>query len=253
VVVRAQRDGHLCIPQAEHAAVSGLLAAAWAEPGLPEGFPREQLLLAAAHHDDGMVEFDRDPELDPESGLPRNFLRMPLGTWLSCWRRGPGLVASRSPLAGVLVSLHGDHLLGYRRPADAGERAEIDAYRTEQAELRARWLAAAGAGELPAATIEAARELIEVWDAMSLALCMPRLPDSFGEVPVAGRPRAIAMAVAGEGRVAVDPWPFAVAELSLRARGRLLSAPVPDRPRLRAALAAARVRELEWLLRPSRR
>ena len=221
--------GTLCIPQSEHAGISGQIARAWGNARFGALEPREQVCLAAARHDDGMDEFDADPARDPETGLPLSFMRMPLGAWLECWRRGPSLVAAESPYAGLLVSLHGDYLLGYRRldPGDEDGRRALAAYRSEQRDLRSEWLAEAAAepaarGLSDPAAIERRRKLIEIWDAMSLAVCMPRLPDSFGAVPAAGSETVtIAMREAGEGLVAVDPWPFAPGELALEATGRL--------------------------------
>jgi hypothetical protein len=204
-----------------------------------------------------MDGFDDDPTLDPETGLPPSFMRMPLGAWLECWRWGPSLVAAESPYAGALVSLHGDHLLGYRRidPGDEAGREAVAAYRDEQRRLRSRWLTQAGReprlGRLSDPTaIERSRKLIEIWDAMSLAICMPRLPDSFEGVPAEGSPATIEMREAGEGLVEVDPWPFAAGELAVAASGRRLAGPFGDRERLRAALAAAEPETLAAMLVP---
>ena len=90
------------------------MAAAWGNETFPAPEPRAEVLEAATRHDDGMDDFDAEPEFHPETGLPRDFMRMPLPVWLECWRRGPGLVAEDSPYAGILVSLHGTGLLGYR-------------------------------------------------------------------------------------------------------------------------------------------
>ncbi len=262
MVVRADSGspGALCIPQSEHARISGQIARAWGNERFSAPEPREQVCLAAARHDDGMDAFDADPERDPETGLPLGFMRMPLGAWLECWRRGPSLVAAESPYAGALVSLHGDYLLGYRRldPGDEDGRQALAAYRAEQRELRAAWLAEAAAepgsgGLSDPAAIERNRKLIEIWDAMSLAVCMPRLPDSFEAVPAAGcEAQTIAMREVGEGLVEVDPWPFAAAELELEASGRRLPGPLADREHLRAALAGAEPETLSVRLVPPR-
>jgi hypothetical protein len=160
----------------------------------------------------------------------------------------------------MLVSLHGDHLLGYRRldPGDEDGRRAIEAYRAEQRQLRSRWLAEAAAGPDPGGlsdpgAVERNRKLIEIWDAMSLAVCMPRLPDSFEAVAAtSGEAPTIVMREAGEGLVEVDPWPFAAAELELEASGRRLRGPLADRDQLRAALAAAEPETLSVRLVPPR-
>ena len=97
MVVRDDSDspGVLCIPQSEHARISGQIARAWGNARFGELEPREQVCLAAARHDDGMDRFDADPELDPATGLPLGFMRMPLEAWLECWT--PRAVAGRRP------------------------------------------------------------------------------------------------------------------------------------------------------------
>jgi hypothetical protein len=252
VVVREETPGFLCIPQSQHAAISGQIARAWGNESFPPPAPRPEVCLAAARHDDGMDDFDRRPDLDPDTGLPRSFMRMPLGTWLECWRRGPSLVAADSPYAGVLVSMHGTGLLGYRRipDDDASQRRLADEYRAEQERLRAEWIErcredSETASHLDEGSLERNRRLLALWDAMSLAVCMPRLPDRFEVVAgPAGEEVALALEEVGEPTVgqvliSVDPWPFSGSEVPLAASGRPLSGRLDDEERMREELDAA--------------
>lgn len=207
--------------------------------------------MAAERHDDGMDDFDRRPELDPDTGLPRSFMRMPLDLWLECWRRGPSLVAADSPYAGVLVSLHGTGLLGYRRipKRQVAQRRLADEYRSEQERLRGEWIERCrddpeASTHLDEASLERNRLLIALWDAMSLAVCMPRLPDRFESVPgTDGDQVTLEMEEAGEvgiGEIliSVDPWPFSASEVPLAAAGHPLAERFDDEERMRDALAA---------------
>jgi hypothetical protein len=263
VVVREENSGFLCIPQSQHAAISGQIARAWGNDAFPPPAPRPEVCLAAARHDDGMDDFDRRPELDPETGLPRSFMRMPLGTWLECWRRGPSLVATDSPYAGVLVSLHGTGLLAYRRipEEDAEERGLADGYRAEQERLRAGWIERCRddpetSPYVEEVSLERNRRLLALWDAMSLAVCMPRLPGRFERVPAATEEGAVLeLEEVGEPEtgavtVSVDPWPFSAPEVPLAASGRPLAAGFDDEGRMRDALAAAAPRSLSATLIP---
>lgn len=238
--------GWLCIPQSQHAAISGQIARAWGNDLFPAPEPRTEVCLAAERHDDGMRSFDADPELDPETGLPRSFMRMPLDVWLECWERGPAAVAEEEPYAGMLVSLHGEHLLGYRRIDEDDEEARrrVEAWRHAQQGLRERVAEEVGsdprlAASLERATVGYARKLVEIWDAMSLAVCMPRLPDRFEEVPCGTQTRAIEMRPLAQGPpiVEVDPWPFAASEVPLAAAGRRLAGGYEERSELAEALA----------------
>jgi hypothetical protein len=255
--------GVLCISQPQHAGISGQIARAWGNEQFPAPMPPAEVCLAAERHDDGMADYDAEPELDPETGLPFGFMRMPLELWLGCWRRGPSLVAERSPLAGVLVSLHGQHLLNFRKIGDDDQagRAAVEGWRAEQRELRSGWierarrdpgLADPGAEE----AIERARKLIEIWDVMSLAVCMPRLPATLVGVPadpVAAKiemqqPARPGEAAGGEVLVGLDPWPFAEARVPLSADGRRLPETYEDRASLHAALAKAPLETLSVTL-----
>jgi hypothetical protein len=265
VVIREQQpgdsSGHLCIPQTQHAKLAGQLARAWGGDAFGEPRPRAQLCLAAARHDDGMEGFDSDPEPDPDTGLPRSFMRMPLELWLECWRRGPELVAADDPYAGMLVSLHGEHLLGYRQldEEDADAQRAVAEWREEQHRLRERLRAECErddnlAGLLDSATIERARRLVAVWDAMSLAICMPRLPEEFDIVPAAADPVALRMCApgspGGQALIEVDPWPFGDPRVPVAASGRRLADGYGSREELRRALEAAPVETLSLTLVP---
>jgi hypothetical protein len=263
MVVREDPDSAaaLCIPQSQHAAVSGQLAAAWGNESFEAPAPRAEVIVAAARHDDGMDDYDAEPELDPETGLPRGFMRMPFGLWLDCWSRGPSIVAEDDPYAGILVSMHGRYLLEYRNLDDPGEAKAAEAWLAEQEELREEW-----AGEverqpdvapgLGREALEHNRALIAAWDAISLAVCMPRLPDGI-DVPAPGGSERIELEPLGpiagleDPRVvSADPWPFAESAVELSARGRLLEQRYEDRATMQAALAAADGRTVATTLVP---
>ncbi len=229
--------------------------------------PWEYVTEAAARHDDGMDDFDAEPELDPETGLPRSFMRMPLDLWLESWRQGPSLVAEDSPYAGILVSLHGCGLLEQRRLEDPRDRENAIDYLAEQEELREEW-----AGEVerePEAAPGLGRELLETnrallvaWDAMSLAVCMPNLPGSFGPVSSfdggteisfeedtdAAEP--VGPPLLREKIIRVSPWPFSDVAVELEAWGRVLSERFEDRAAMQSALVAAEPVALRAVLLP---
>lgn len=257
MVIREESTGFLCIPQSQHAAISGQIARAWGNEVFSPPAPRPQACLAAARHDDGMDDFDRRPDLDADTGLPRSFMRMPLPTWMECWRRGPSLVAADSPYAGLLVSLHGTGLLAYRRirDDDRGQRRLAGEYRAEQERLRAEWIDRCredpeASGYLDEGSLERNRRLLALWDAMSLAVCMPRLPDRFEGVPgpaeedVTLTLEEVGEPGAGEFLISVDPWPFSASEVPLAATGRPLAGRFEDEERMREALVAASPRTL---------
>jgi hypothetical protein len=268
MVIREDPDSAevLCIPQSQHAAISGQLVEAWGGEEFPPPAPWQAVCEAAARHDDGMDDFDAEPELDPDTGLPRSFMRMPLDAWLDCWRRGPSLVGDDSPYAGILVSLHGCGLLARRRLHTEEERLEAADYLAEQEELREEWAGEVerdpeGAPGLGTVALAVNRDLLVAWDAISLAICMPRLPDSFDGVPSAEGPVRVELfedeaddgvgpPVLRERLLRMDPWPFAQPAVELEAWGRVLVGRYDERDAMQAALAAAEPVALRALLLP---
>ena len=263
MIVSERDPGAFCIPQSQHAAICGQMATAWGNERFAIAGPWTEVCLAAACHDDGMDDFDAAPELDPDTGLPRDFMRMPLDLWLDCWRRGPALAAERHSYAGILVSMHGEHLLGYRRlDDDPAGRVAADRWLAEQRSFREglieqlRGDLALGGHTEPAA-LERNRALLAAWDAMSLALCVPRLPQEIGSVPAGGgdggaeTTLSMRESAADPGTVLVDPWPFATDRLTVSAHGRRLDRRFADEAEMRAALASAKPEPLELTLVPS--
>lgn len=261
MIVRELERGYLCIPQSQHAAVSGQIARAWGNEAFPSPVPAREVCLAAERHDDGMDLYDAAPALDRGTRLPLSFMRMPLEPWLECWRRGPSLVANDSPYAGILVSLHGTGLLGYRDiEAGSAEADLVATYVAEQEELRERLAGlAAEAPEvsvhLDADTLERNRNLIALWDAMSLAVCMPRLPSSFDTARAGSRDPTLAMTEVaepgvGEILVEVEPWPFSPPKVPLVAHGWLLTSTFEDPEEMRRALAEAPTESLAAAIVP---
>lgn len=262
MVIREHGGGCLCIPQTQHAALAGQMARAWGNETFPVPMPEAEVCMAAERHDDGMEDFDEAPELDPDTGRPRSFMKMPLDRWLECWRQGPAIVAADSPYAGILVSKHGEGLLGYRdlSAEDDEGREAANAWLAEQVELREEWALEAETDPalepcLGAEAIERNRNLIATWDAMSLAVCMPRLPARFERVPGERDELTVQMRdAAGDGSgalvVEVDPWPFSGHSVPLAAAGRPLDRTYSEPAQMREALAAAEPTVLSLTLLP---
>lgn len=262
MVLREREGSVLCIPQSEHARVSGQIAAVWGNDRVPRSEPSVELALAAARHDIGMDAYDAEPDLDHETGLPQSFMSMPLAEHLRCWRRGPALVVDESPYAAILVSLHGTTLMARKSTDDAAERELVDAYLAEGEDLRAgiRDQLATDphlAAYLEPDPIERNRRLLSLWDAMSLAVCMPRLPQRLADTPAGEPPVVVEMDFHGDGGgehgagdphvVTVKPWPFGVDEVHLWAEGRRLGGRFTDAESMRAALREA-PRERLWVI-----
>jgi hypothetical protein len=228
----------LCIGQPAHALLAGRLARAWGNGVFPAPWPHADVVLAAEQHDIGMAGWDAEPELDPETGLPRSFLDMPLATHLALWGRAPWLALSQSRWAGLLVSMHGAFLYS-RRAEDPGVREFLDA----QDALQRTLIDALGVTDEQAARNQ---RLLAAWDWFSLVLCLDRLPETVQADP----PIAVSRAGKKGDEVVVAPWPFAPDRVEVSVEGRVLTERFEDEAAMRTALYAAPWQTVSWTLRP---
>src|SRR3954466_7381376 len=114
MVLHETESGVICIGQASPAWGAGQLARRWGNDRFARPDPFDEVCLGAEQHDVGMAQWDLHPELNPETGLPRSFMEMPLLTHLELWSKAPEKVLTQSPYAALLVSMHG-HALSARR------------------------------------------------------------------------------------------------------------------------------------------
>ena len=96
------------ISQPDHAAVSGYLASHWgneafSQPGyyLPSAQSelwRAEAIFGIAEHDNGWWEWEADPEIDPEDGLPLHLTGLTQQQGFERWRLGVSLFRARASL-----------------------------------------------------------------------------------------------------------------------------------------------------------
>jgi hypothetical protein len=239
MVLHETDSGVICIGQASHAWVSGQLARRWGNDRFARPDPFDEVCLGAEQHDVGMAEWDLLPELDPDTGLPRSFMSMPLSKHLELWSKAPSKVLTQSPYAALIVSMHGHAL--YARP-DTLEPGTEDSAAVrrfvEQQEAFQRDLLE----NLGETRENAGRNQVLVWalDFLSLAPLMGWIPDTLPAPTRPGEPDAeLEVRPAGDLALTVDPWPFDEHELRIRYQGRRLDRTFDDQHELHAALAVA--------------
>jgi hypothetical protein len=245
MLLRRDRDGVLAIGQPAHAWVSGQFARAWGNDGFGSVEPWEEVCLAAEQHDAGMAAWERRPTLNPQTGLPRSFMELPLDEHLEIWWSAAPLVLSQSRYAALLVSMHGTALYERRDLSrlEPGDREHVQAFLAGQRELQAHLLAGLDAD--PEA-VRRNQRLIWTWDSLSLGLLLDWAPFELEAVPTADGEVDIAVT---DGTL--DPWPFGADELTVRCEGRRLGGPYEDEDAMRAALADAPWVTLELTARPT--
>jgi hypothetical protein len=105
VIVRAEDGDLVLIRQADHADLSGRLAAVWGGPPweVPEPFP--SVVVGARRHDDAWLNFDEAPELG-DHGRPLSFFEVDRVRTSDMYRRGVEALYAIDAYAALLVSLH---------------------------------------------------------------------------------------------------------------------------------------------------
>lgn len=258
MLLRKDDRGVLAIGQPSHAWISGQLARAWGNDRFGAVEPYDEVCLAAEQHDVGWAARDLEPLYNPDTGLPRSFMEMPVEIHLGLFTDGPQSLVSQSRYAALLVSTHGWRLYARRdlarvSPHDAEAiRSFLAAQRRFQGELtdllRADPATAASARD---DLLERNSLLIWTWDYISLALCLnwppvtaKGAPTTTGEVDLDLAPGS------APDRMVVEPWPFAAPALRVRCEGRRLERRYDSEEQLSSAFSEAPWETLElWLER----
>ena len=249
MIVRPHPGGLLCVGQASHAWVSGQLAAHWGNERFARPEPFEEVCLGAEQHDVGMNEYDLRPELDPETGGPRDFMNMPLATHLELWTAAPTRLLSQSPHAALICSMHGHALYARDDTLEPGtdDSEAVERFVEEREAFEAGLKRALGVDDAHARYIQ---KLVWAVDFLSLSCFMDWDPDS---VPAPTRPGGDLVEITvrkDDHTLYVDPWPFAEPDLTVVAAGRILDTTAATEQELHRALDAAPWLRLEYVLRP---
>jgi hypothetical protein len=221
MIVQQRGEGLMLFRQTDHALLSGAFAAAWGNDVVPPLVQRAPTLIAAARHDDGWSQWELEPQADGE-GRPVDFIHIPVAEHTALYRRGIDLVEHEDAYAGLIVSMHGERL--YTRPFEPGMDPRIERLQDEDLKLarayveheRARQRRIAG-GE-PDADAEEGWRLLQVWDRLSLLVCMQPLREGTQRTlpPVAttkGDANIDAHATEA-GELVLDPYPFSTDPVS---------------------------------------
>ncbi len=215
MIVQEIPDGLLLFRQTDHALLSGAFAVAWGSDTIPAPARRPSILVAAARHDDGWAEWELAPRLGA-GGEPVDFIHIPVSEHVELYRRGIDLVESEDPYAGLVASLHGERL--YTRPFYPGMDPRIQHLQGRDLELATAYVDGERKRQerLVGITGDDASEegwrLLQVWDRLSLLVCMQALDKPFDQTlpPISGVDGDVQIVARGTGGgdVVCDPYPF---------------------------------------------
>jgi hypothetical protein len=230
VIIQTAPKGtpRLAVMMYEHTALCLHFANAFGNREFEALSPLDLMIYVISHHDAGWLEFDRDPQIDAETGLPYNLVDTPPAYITTTSRLSPEFNQRHHPYCGMISSMHSwglyngryglsklvllDKIAAKDRPlADKMLNGEIDRQKRLKAELSEDPQAAAWITE---------RKLFQNYKVLqfidTLALYFNRIhfteraEQVFENVPVTSeKDVAITIRPAGQGTYSLSPFPFA--------------------------------------------
>jgi hypothetical protein len=259
------RDGQLLlIRQTDHASLAGVFAEHWGNATFAVPSPRDPLITAAVHHDDGWLLWETAPRIDPATHRPYQFTAMPISEHVRFYRSGIDRVLARDVYAGLLTVMHLAGLYQMRfgterqmspktlsHDEESVQRQILGELQQQQDALR-RDLPLQG---VPAAWLEERclwpnYKLLQVFDRLSLYFCMaPPHPATLEPIPLdyEGSETQLTLRPVTERTVAITPYPFDRDPLPLALRASVIPGRAYDSDDdFRVLFAAAPVVELRF-------
>lgn len=242
----------LIVSQIDHAHLAAELAQSWRCGGSPYGGPGDLLLHAVWNHDDGWRTWETAMEVDPQTGIPRQFTEMVMSEAAEIWTDSIRKCAAEHPLAGLWVSGHfcflAEQSLAHRGDEDP-ESDDLQVFlatqREYQCDLRDAALEHLTPRELSTMT-RFGRQFLRLFDGLSLWFCCAERSEPF-DVQFAGLDVQF-VPVAAE-RVVVTPFILSDHPLQLSVPARRVEArKYTDDTDFQSAFAAAPVEQLTWTL-----
>jgi hypothetical protein len=238
MIVRDEGDTFLLITQPDHARLAEQIGTAMrSEPAL-ETADRDAILLAIREHDNGWAEVDADPEVEPATGRPRDFMSGSPRVKYDLWLRGIARAAQMDPRAGALVAEHALTVYAYRRE-DPEWQMFFEAITPIRDDLLKQMAMLTGASR---EVFERQYRCLQLADAFSLQFCNGWTDISTLEYQTIMRGDVLL----------ISPEPFDGATVPLQVLGRRIAARrYKNDGDLRAALATAPVLVVEGQARGS--
>ena len=233
MIVRDEAGTFLLITQPDHARLAERIGAAMrSEPALDTA-DREAILLAIREHDNGWAEVDAEPEVEPATSRPRDFMTGSARIKYDLWLRGITRAAQMDPHAGALVAEHALTVYAYRR-ADADWQVFFDSVTPIRDDLLKQIGMLTGEAR---ETFQRQYRCVQLADAFSLQFC-GGWTDNSSTLEY--------QAVMRGDALLISPDPFDGATIPLQVLGRRIAAQrYKSDGDVRAAVAAAPVLVVE--------
>lgn len=240
----------LILSQIDHAHLAAELANVWRHSGAASWGISDLLFQTVRKHDDGWRDWETRMEVDPSTGIPRQFTEMPMHAAATIWKVSIEDCAREHPLSGTWVSRHFCHLAEHALASHADNRGDVAAARRfladqeqYQQQLRSLALKDVTAREFDSLS-EMGFRFLRLFDGLSLWLCCAEQTDPF-DVRCDGQ--AARFTPYADRRIVIDPYVLTEQPLTLSVPARrIASRAYADDGDLRADLDTSPVVELSW-------
>lgn len=221
MIVRLEGDRLVIVRQADHARLSGRLAATWGRAPWTLPSPSPAVLVAARQHDDAWVPYDEAP--DVEAGRPLAFFEVDRRRAVRLYAAGVTAVAGLDPYAGLLVSLHYTGFFTSHwgwQPFSTPDRfpepqaTALRAFLHAEAARRETLRAAAGPEGPGDARLRLNYTWLQLWDRISLDICRQSASVPWAleypavSVSEGGATVALKFAMVAPGSYTLNPYPL---------------------------------------------
>lgn len=249
-------EPHFTCTMAEHNDLCGQFARAFGNDGFERLEPFEEMVYVVSHHDRGWDERDRNPVLDPASGLPCGIGGAPVPGSSDTIRKSPDFNERHHPYCGLLSSMHCWGLYNARygfsdfrvRPSGpvsipvGGPNAdETEAMLHGELERQAQLEAALAADPGTRSWVDRTHLLqnykqLQFFDTLALYFHLrhasEREEEVFTHVPrIADEDASVTLTPLGGGAYRLSPFPFAGEKLAATCHGRYVTPfEAPDAP-----------------------
>ncbi|HEY8614169.1 MAG TPA: DUF3891 family protein, partial [Roseomonas sp.] len=219
MIVRKLDDGSMIVVnQTDHAKLSGAFAAHWGNDAFARPEPRESAIRAAMAHDNGWLRYETAPAYDPVAKTSPSFFQTRTdAAQLAAFGWAIDWLTDIDAYAGALASRHRTGLYRGRYGAITQPAGVLrDELPDELQAFVARYEAGqeAALAALPREAFLVNYRLLQVWDLLSLALCLrePR-EEVFAPVPRSyadGGADSVELRMTPRDgtRITLDPYPF---------------------------------------------
>lgn len=249
MLYRTVTPDRICITQPTHAWVSGQLAQAWGNDTFGAIAPRAAVCLGAEQHDIGWLPWEAAPTFNPKTGYPHSFREVAPEVHTKLWAGAKQLAMPMGRYVALLVSLHGTGL--YERFTSWQDSPEatriVEAFLKQEKEFQQDLIARLRqdpdyAGHVTPDAIAHNKQLVAVWDMLSLAICMGVTEQQqFEAVPIAAGNTTLTLTPINNDstHLQVDPWCFQAPSVDLLFEGRILKEPALDETMMQQQLDSA--------------